>query len=136
MSRHRHTLHTQMYTRSEGQRDRPTRGQVRALQKYAGAHIWRAHVWLTRGREHSYADTHRRPICHQAHGPPDKRSWQLCSVWPWASPDPTCLGPVSACGPWALGPGGPQPSMLAFRKTSSHGTNPAPARPRGPERRL
>ena len=102
MSRHGHTLPTQMHTRSEGQRDRPTWGQVRALQKYAGAHVWHAHVWLAQGREQCYADAHRQPICHQAHGPPDERSWQLCSVWPWASPDPTCLGPASACGLQAL----------------------------------
>ena len=107
--RRAHTLHTQMHTRSEGQRDRPTPGQARALQKQAGAHVWLAH-----GRKHSYADAHRRPTCRQAHGPPDGGCWQLRSVWPRASPDPTCLGPASACGLRSLGD--PSPACRPSRK--------------------
>lgn len=77
-----HAAHSDVHAFRRAERQAPHGNRFGHCRKYAGAHIWRAHVWLTHRREHSYADAHRRPDLPSGHGPPDERSWQLGSVWP------------------------------------------------------
>lgn len=101
MSRYRHAAHSDVHAFQKGRETGPHGN------RFGHCEIrWCTHMACTRVADTQkgaqYADAHRRPICPSGHGPPDERSWQLGSVWPWASLTQPAWAPSRpvASAPW------------------------------------